>query len=156
MGWSKRTKSNSQRATSDNGGVNWQTVLTVMGSIIFGVPISIVAVKAASYIEESHALILLGAVVTCMLFGLFMICFNAFLRSYAQMRNSDDAEDRKREMDFLKTYLAVLQGKSRGGTTISLPQNAGVPGQGGWYDLGQGPPSASTPQIEYNDPLELQ
>jgi len=156
MSWRpNKQKSNSRQAMDTTSGANWQPIVVIVLCVVLGIPATIVAFKAVSFIEESHALVFLGIAVACGMFGLFMVGFTAFLRAYAQLRNADDAEDRKRELDFMKAYIQITKGRS-GSTTIRLPDQAGA-GAGWGPDVGaSGPSTYQPPTIPYNEPVELQ
>lgn len=156
MSWkANKPKSNSRRVQSTTDGIRWQPVVIVICCVVLGLPVMIVSLKAVKFIEESHALIILGIALACMLFGTITACYTAVMRSYSTLRNKEEALEDKHEMDMWR-ILAMMTGRGGRGTTINMPDQLGA-GEGWGPDVGvPGQPAYQPPTIPYNEPVELQ
>lgn len=159
MGWKPNPKRGETHIIQNtDSGMGWQAIVGLIASVVLGIPMVILAVKACGFIEREHVLLILGALFGLGFFVAATLCWTRVVIAYSQLRSREDEADDKREMDFLKTF-AMLTGSGRGPSIDLRGLNSGMPGQGqGWpSEVGPGgQPAYRPPVIDYNEPTELE
>jgi len=138
-----KKRSDSKTNGKDN---RWATVLSICGVAIFAPAGIVLAWKLSDAVTVEDARLLVGAMVTMIIFFVVTVGLSLFIANYSKLRRTEEDEDDKREMDLMRIMLGQ-QANTKYNYTIRQPPISQVP-PGMTYQLPQQPAEAP-PEIQY-------
>ena len=139
----KRSNNKTNGQAKDN---RWATVLSICGVAIFAPAGIVLAWKLSDAVTVEDARLLVGAMVTMVIFFVVTVGLSLFIANYSKLRRMEEDEDDRREMDLMKIMLGQQAG-TKYNYTIRQPPIPQVP-PGMTYQLPQQSAEAP-PEIQY-------
>lgn len=126
--------------------------IIIIVSLLIGPSLAVGVWKLFSVMDSSTLLWLSGAITTMVAVLVVTACWSVVVVSYSRLRSREDAGDDARELDIMKTILAMTQGE-RGAVNLTLPgqPQQAQEGNNGWVTEGQ-----EVPLVDYRSDLDLE
>ena len=91
--------------TKENGKTKWTVILLIFGILTCAPAGVVLALRVGESMTDNDARLLLGIVVTAVLFLLCAAMLSMFIMAYSHLRRKEEDEDDQREMDLMRIML---------------------------------------------------